>query len=390
MSLCKNVEASIHDCRSKIEILDHSISEEMRRNHKDRRYKLLYFLYSEKKAYAMALSKLNSTFQESIDRGTERPIPVFEPERFIGDSNGLRSKVERTSIDRRTYRIVTWGGIGDVLLITPTLRKLKQCYPESRVHVYCINRSHGEVLRNNKYIDRLTVLGALRRNIYYLVGNLLKSVEIQSPNYGRLIPSLFYQKKAAEIIGEMIGVEIDNPRPDCFLTESEEIEGRNTISKYPNPVVIHVTGKSTQNKNWLVKNWEALVLNNPFYNYLQIGMADEEPVRGAVDLRGTTSLRQAFAIIKAANAFIGVDSVFAHVATAFQRPAVVLFGATTPAVWGYDVNQNLYSAPHCSPCIDILQYDPCPYERQCMSNITVSDVEKAFSVAMMRAAERQE
>jgi ADP-heptose:LPS heptosyltransferase len=176
---------------------------------------------------------------------------------------------------------------------------------------------------------------------------------------------------------EQLGIEVDDPRPNCFLTESEEREGEMIVSKYVNPVAIQITGASSPNKNWPLENWEELVSNNPDYNFIQLGLANEELVKGAVDLRGT-SIRQAFAIVKASKAFVGIDSVFAHAAAAFHIPSVVLFGPETPAVWGYQWNQNLYNPPPCSPCLDVLLKDPCPYGKQCMINITVSQVENAL------------
>ena len=407
MDLYENVEVHAHGWRSKLEIIDRAISEEMSRSYDQRRLLLLLFLYSEKKAYSLALNGVDTLHKDSREQEAENTLPRFGQERLIDRSSAQVSKCKTLPLNKRTYRIVTWGGIGDALLITPTIRTLKRRYPDCKVHVYCIYKAHKEALENNKYIDRLQLIDRRSMAIYYLLSkfklveiqpscyrkskpnnpyNRTGALEIHTSNYGQLRPSLFYMKRATEIIGEMMGVEIDDPRPNCFLTESEEMEGRKMISKYSNPVAIHVTTRSSPNKQWPIENWEKLIQANPDYSFLQLGEADEELVSGATDLRGKTSIRQAFAVIKAAKAFVGVDSVFAHAATAFQTPAVVLFGATTPVVWGYDENQNLYKPPPCSPCIDLLLNDPCPYGRECMSNITVSDVENALSLSMARAA----
>jgi len=344
------------------------------------------FLHYERKAYSLALSEL-----EAISRGLMGDEIAGEPlapvREWVIDSIKAQSEAtDREPAANQTHRIITWGGIGDILLATPAIRSLKRRYPSCRIHVYCALETHKEALMNNPYIDRLIFVGILGRKIINLLRGL-RLATFHMTNYGNLGPN-YYKKSATEIIGEKFGVAVDDPRPDCFLAEEEEREARKITSEYPNPVAIQITSKSSHNKSWPAENWEKLIVNNPRYNFLQLGLADEELIRGAVDLRGKTTLRQAFGVIKTVRAFIGPDSALAHVATAFRTPAVVLFGASTPMVWGHATNKNLYCAPHCSPCLDTLSKNPCPYGKPCMSNITVSDVERALSLSIEEAAER--
>jgi len=408
MSLRESIETRISDCRSKLETLDRAISEEISNGYSNRRKRVLNFLHSERKAYSLALTELTAVCRDLGMEEKENGLSDVEWDGLSGFNRVQDNKEQLPPIGRSTYRILTRGGIGDTLLITPTLRALKRRYPACKIYVYCQRKTHEEALKNNIHIDRLKFLGRWEKALFSLLsifklaevrqlehGNApllspykgLRPIRFLSFGFGNLLPSLFYRNHAAEIIGEMAGVEIDDPRPDCYMTETEEAEGREIVSKYPNPVVIHVAAESTQNKDWPIRNWRELVLNNPNYNFLQIGLHSEELVEGVVDLKGT-SIREAFAIIKAARAFIGVESVFAHAATALRAPAVVLFGPSTPAIWGYPQNQNLYRARRCSPCLDLLLNAPCPYGTSCMSDITATDVERALSSVMTRVANR--
>jgi ADP-heptose:LPS heptosyltransferase len=396
--LLENAEARMHDYRTKLEVIDRAISEEKSKNYSDRRIRLLWFLHSEKTAYSLALTELSAVFQDLRAPRAEDEPSKYDVKREVGREEDREIKKEKAAESKRIYRILTWGGIGDVLLMTPAFRALKQRDSDCRIYVYCVAKPHIEALKENRYIDHLRLISAWEKILYNFItrfgmaashkrrktGPLYKrlmSLKGQVLDYGNLKPSLFYSKNAAEIIGEMLGVEIDDPRPNCFLTDGEEMEGRKIVSKYANPVAIQVYGKGSSNKNWEIEKWEKLILSNPHYNFLQLGMPNEELVKGAEDFRGTT-LRQAFAIVKAANAFVGVDSAFAHAATAFRTPAVVLFGASTPVIWGHGVNQNIFKAPRCSPCLDLLFSDPCPYGKLCMSSIAVSDVERALSLSI--------
>jgi ADP-heptose:LPS heptosyltransferase len=386
MDLCENIKERVSDYKAKLEFINLAMAEEMNKTCDQRHARLLLFLSLEKQIHSLTLTELEVLMQNSDQEGEENRFFSLEREWIIGDINTGENKDENTELlAKRTYRVVTWGGIGDALLITPTVRILKQQHPDCKIHVYCTKKSHQEALLNNKYIDRLLYLGKLKGRIILFLArlNLLK---VQQTNYGILLPSLFYCKSATAIIGEMLGVKIEDPRLDCFLTNEEEREARRIVAEFPNSVAIQVTTTSTPNKHWPPENWENLIQSFPHCNFLQIGSANDDLIRGVIDLRGT-SLRQAFGIVKEAKAFVGVDSIFAHAAAAFQKPAVVLFGATTPAVWGHPTSINLYRPPRCSPCIDTLGSGWCPYGRKCMSNITVLDVERALSSLITRAVE---
>jgi ADP-heptose:LPS heptosyltransferase len=108
-----------------------------------------------------------------------------------------------------------------------------------------------------------------------------------------------------------------------------------------------------------------------------VGLPGEPHVPGAVDLRGKTSLREVFALLKAASGFVGVTSSFSHATNAFGTPGVVLFGPSAPEVWGHANNVNLSRNLPCAPCIDVLHNAPCPYGAECM-HIPVAQVQEAL------------
>lgn len=51
-------------------------------------------------------------------------------------------------------------------------------------------------------------------------------------------------------------------------------------------------------------------------------------------LPSTMGISSHFAAIKYTRAFIGIDSIFAHVADSYEKPSGVLFGPSDPAMWG--------------------------------------------------------
>ena len=50
--------------------------------------------------------------------------------------------------------IQIFGGMGDVLAITPALKALKQQEPNRKIIVYFVSEDHRRLLENNPYIDK--------------------------------------------------------------------------------------------------------------------------------------------------------------------------------------------------------------------------------------------
>jgi ADP-heptose:LPS heptosyltransferase len=175
----------------------------------------------------------------------------------------------------------------------------------------------------------------------------------------------------------MLDVRLDDERPEIHLSDTEKLEGKRRVEGFARPIAMQVVTSSTYNKLWPMDRWAALVESCPGVQFLQLGEAGEPLIPGAVDLRGLT-LRQSFAVIRQCAALVGCDSAFAHAAAAFGVPAVVLFGPTTPSIWGHPSAINLYAGLRCSPCIDTLFDGECPYDRRCMHAILVPETRRAL------------
>jgi hypothetical protein len=175
-----------------------------------------------------------------------------------------------------------------------------------------------------------------------------------------LYPYIF-TKNVKEIIAEIFDLTIQSNNVEIYLTEKEERIARQRLLKFGIVVVLHVHSRSAMNHLWKVENWVQLVKSLPEYTFIQVGHKDEPHIAGAVDLRGKT-----------------VDSNFSHVTNAFNIPGVVLFGDSSPIHWGHDNNINLFKALVCSPCYYFLRYCKCPYDHECMNQITVEEVRAAL------------
>jgi ADP-heptose:LPS heptosyltransferase len=281
------------------------------------------------------------------------------------------------NMNKKIIRVISSGGLGDILLSTPTFYAMKKKYPQCKIFVYCRRKMHAEVYRHNPYIDKIGSFSFWVDPVSFILFRL-HWARFYLFHYGRFYPSLYYKKEAAEIIAEMMETVLEETTIQVFLTKKEEAVARNLLSQYRNPIILHKDTMTGKDKEWELSKWEDLVKEMPEYSFIQMGVASDIRVDGAIDLRGKTSFREGMALVKNSLSFVGVDSSFAHVTNAFDIPGVVLFGPSTPAIWGHPNNINIYRSLRCSPCVDILRGTECPYCKECMTTITVAEVKKAL------------
>jgi ADP-heptose:LPS heptosyltransferase len=104
-------------------------------------------------------------------------------------------------------------------------------------------------------------------------------------------------------------------------------------------------------------------------------MPSDPPLKGALDLRGKTSLREAAAILSNSQLFVGLVGFLMHLARAVNCRSVVVYGGReTPDKTGYIANKNLVGVTPCSPC---WEENKCDYDRECMKMISVETVVEA-------------
>ena len=325
----------------------------------------LFFLYVEReKIIASITSNINKINDIEISNYVHEQINFIDREVFnCIDKSRFLNQFEVNP----TIFLKTWGGLGDCLLLTPGIRIIKRKYPSKKIKVYCENELHYQLLFNNRNIDEFIDSKTYDEN---------QDVFFEA-NYSELLPSLFFKKRASEIIGFMLLQECKDDKLDLLLTDDEKDFGKLELANYKTPVCINPSSTCSKNQEWDLNNWKELVSINNNIDFIQIGKKDEQFIRGCKDYRGI-SLRECIAILGASKAFIGVDSFWNHAAHALGIKSIILFGDSSPTIWGHENNVILYKNYKCSPCIDILFGRVCPYNNRCMNDITVDEVDVQF------------
>jgi len=286
--------------------------------------------------------------------------------------------------------IQIFGGMGDVLAITPGLKALKQQEPNRKIVVYFVHKDHRRLLENNPYIDEhkkvLTAPSWLRSHqlLYRLFRAVQRRVQhLIDPHRIRLsVGSMgtytVYRIRAAHILAQGLEVDLVDDQPEIYLTNEELDSGKKLASKFTNPIIVNPTSRSRSNSVWPLVRWQQLIMAFPKLTFIQLGLPDEPLIPGAIDMRKNNSLRELIALLKHARCYVGMDTFWAHAAAAVNTPGVVLHGDGHPAVFGHDCHINLYKNLRCAPCMPRLGRSPCPYDVECIKSISVEEVAKAL------------
>jgi hypothetical protein len=247
------------------------------------------------------------------------------------------------------------GGLGDVLLCTPSLRELKRLSPRCHVTFYTF---YSELVRGLPFIDEVCDFSE-------------RPPDAIVPGYE---PSAFVRRHLASIMGDALGVRVNDVRPDCVLNHDLTADYVRSWRDLPRPhvVVNRRAGPWTPNKDWPDEHWNSLIsILSSKCTVIEIGSGPSAAGTGVfenyVSLLGQTGLNRLVAVLAAADIHVGPISGPVHVAAAVGTPAVVIYGGyEQPVCTAYPGNINLSTALPCSPC---WLREPCPIGKECLRQI---------------------
>jgi len=279
------------------------------------------------------------------------------------------------------------GGLGDELLLTCVAHELRKRNPAARLWQISAaapllqgNPDYSLVLDGRHWALRHSnVLARWRRCLYY--------AHEEVPGV-RTVPP---REHIVAALCQSAGVEgTVGLRPYCYLTDVEQKAGRLGDLQ----ICIQSVGERTHetwmaNKCWYHDRLQEVVdgVQRRWLRstVVQLGVSADPPLRGVVDRRGKTTLRQTAALLSQATCFVGTQGFLSHLARAVDCRSVIIHGGREHS-WqsGYPCNENLDVQLPCSPC---WRNSDCEFHRLCMRSIASADVIGAVERAVARYGE---
>lgn len=317
------------------------------------------------------------------------------------------------------FLIIRFSSIGDIVLTTPVIRCLKQQVPDAEVH-FLVKDSFRSVVEHNPFIDKIHVLAhswelmieeLLTEEYDYIIDlhhntktlrvkNALKKktfsfYKLNIQKYLltafkiNMLPKVHIVDRYLKTV-ELFGVKNDGAGLDYFISKEEETTLKDIPASHHAGYIACVIGAAHGTKQWPVHKWKEFCtkMNHPV---ILLG-GPEDRVRGdeiaAVDTIkvynacGKFKLNESADLVRKAKLVITNDTGLMHIAAAFKKQIISLWGNTVPSFgmtpyYGYapvsDVIMQVKKL-WCRPCSKI-GYNKCPLGHfKCMEKIAVTDV----------------
>jgi ADP-heptose:LPS heptosyltransferase len=257
------------------------------------------------------------------------------------------------------------SGIGDMIMATPIIRTLKEKYPYHCLTIfYYGGKINQEILENNPFVDEIINIDSSSKFRKFIQDSI---------NYEFVYELFYFSYKNLTYLEYMFrqcNIIFSKHILEIFLSNEEEEKAKLFLKVFKNPIAIQ-TKSSKFMKDWPISKWESLVRRNKNYTFIHLGDNSAHNIKGTVDMRGKTTIREAIAIIKFSKLFIGIDSFMAHACAAVNTPGIVLFGPTSKVDLGHSSNINISKNICIPPCYDF----KCTLNKKCMNDIDVQDIE---------------
>ena len=313
--------------------------------------------------------------------------------------------------------------MGDLILITPLVKTLRNAYPSAKVDLLTTPRVRP-IVENTPLYNQIFYLSFGLDFLFSLLQNFRKlrcqqyDIVIDLEFYYRLTtllslairPAYFMgfdlQKKRSQVMDLSVPYPEDLHVSDAFLemakalgistlvttlesltVSSEDMAIAQKVRPSNDYILIHFgTSSRAQSRRWDCQKWTQLIQQlSANWQIVLIGGHEETlllpnitlPQKNVTTLIGRLSIPQTAALMKTAKLYIGLDTGPTHLACAMGVPVLALYGPNTPVRWGPKYAHVIYKQWTCSPCTRQHEgiVSSCK-DNQCMQQITVEEVVK--------------
>ncbi|MFN9710839.1 MAG: glycosyltransferase family 9 protein [Bacteroidota bacterium] len=325
--------------------------------------------------------------------------------------------------------VIRFSSIGDIVLTTPVIRNIKQQLPEAELH-YLTKISFKTVLEHNPYIDKLhylvgsweEMIRELKSERFDLIIDLhhnlrtarIKSaLKVKSHSFPKLniekwlyanlkinrLPDIHIVDRYMKTVNSL-GVMNDGQGLDYFISKEDEIKLQDLPHAHFAGYIALVIGAAHATKRMPEDLLQELctLIQHPIIllggvedKHRGAEIASVDPIK-IYNACGKFSLNESADIVRKSKLVITHDTGLMHIAAAFKKPIISIWGNTVPGFGMYPyygnkpVPNQIFEVKKlsCRPCSKIGS-DKCPKKHfKCMRN---QDLLKIAAVAETWARE---
>jgi ADP-heptose:LPS heptosyltransferase len=311
------------------------------------------------------------------------------------------------------FLVIRFSSIGDIVLTTPVIRCLKKQVPNAAIH-YLTKKTFRPVLQFNPYIDQLhfleddmdSLVGKLQQEKFDVIIDLHKNMRTlrvkqalkkKSFSFEKLniqkwlmtnfkwnfLPNIHIVDRYLETVSSF-GVVNDGAGLDYFIPADEVFAITQLPELFHKGYVGIVTGAAHATKRIPLDKLKEICTGLEFPVVLLGGKEDRETgeALAALDPQrifnacGILTINQSASLVEQARVILTPDTGLMHIAAAFKKPIVAVWGNTIPQFGMYPYSGH-FSSPYinievtdlsCRPCSKI-GYDACPKKHfRCMED----------------------
>lgn len=320
--------------------------------------------------------------------------------------------------------IIRFSSIGDIVLTTPVIRCLKQQVRDTQVH-YLTKEAYRSILEGNPFIDKLysinknvsEVAAMLKKENYDFVVDLhhnLRSAQVKSllgkrsGSFPKLnlqkwlmvnlkinkLPDVHIVDRYFETV-KSLGVVNDGKGLDYFIPKKDEVGLKTLPPEFQNGYTGFAIGAKFYTKQLPKEKIASIIgkLKGPVIllggdedavkaQWIEQAVRSNSPEIRVLNSCGKYNLNQSASLVKQAKKIITHDTGLMHIAAAFKKEIVSVWGNTIPEFgmspyYGNDSVSSLksqVSSLQCRPCSK-LGFAECPKGHfKCMKEINEGEI----------------
>lgn len=352
----------------------------------------------------------------------------------VVDNFSLESMVDKTidvyqeTIVKKRILIIKFGALGDVILISPALKAIREKFPDAYISLF-VKDEFKSIVQRCPYIDNIIVLKnkglahIIKQVFYFKKRDIDISIDFQNNNLSHLISFIVGIKQRYGYKNKKMGFLLNKStlftKPDCdpVTHQFRMLKELNIEQPADKKISLWIAdGDKESIDEFLKENWfnkdQLLIGINPFAshrwdtkcwaaeNYAKVAdllsskfharivfmgtSTDRIRIQQVISLTsckpinaaGKTTIMELAALIEKCSLLISVDSAPLHISAAVNTPFVALFGPTDPArhLPFSEKFGLIWKGLECSPC-----YNTKCFRKSCMLEITVDEVFEAAS-----------